>query len=212
MVAEDVTAGRFNVALCARPQVTVHLLAVHSGHMMHNWRINRIKLDFMIERIGLSWINHTNSKENEDSLTFQETLLTLIPTFWGGGAWNGNSSFSESFYFSKTKWTIITLDNYKVTIIKLVLNIKVSMKIYTRLKNEKKSIKLACYEMLRKFIQFRNELIYLKLFLVYLNYLVLIRMIALRKGEPSLEVLQYQINSWQNRSKLRTPADFQKSV
>ena len=67
------------------------------------------------------------------------------------------------------------------------------MKIYTRLKNEKKSIKLACYEMLRKFIQFRNELIYLKLFLVYLNYLVLIRMIALRKGEPSLEVLQYQI-------------------
>jgi len=86
------------------------------------------------------------------------------------------------------------------------------MKIYTRLKNEKKSIKLACYEMLRKFIQFRNELIYLKLFLVYLNYLVLIRMIALRKGEPSLEVLQYQINSWQNRSKLRTPADFQKSV
>ena len=87
-----------------------------------------------------------------------------------------------------------------------MLNIIVSMKIYTRLKNEK------CYEVLRQFIQFRNELIYLKLFLIYLNCLILIRMIALRKSEPSLEVLQYQVNPWQNRSKLRTSADFQKSV
>ena len=93
-----------------------------------------------------------------------------------------------------------------------MLNIIVSMKIYTRLKNEKWSKKLACYEVLRQFIQFRNELIYLKLVLVYLNCLILIRMIALRKGEPSLEVLQYQVNPWQNLSKLRISTNFQKSV
>ena len=93
-----------------------------------------------------------------------------------------------------------------------MLNIIVSMETYTRLKNEKWSEKLACYEVLGQFIQFRNELIYLKLFLVNLNNLIFIRMIALRKGEPSLEVLQYQVNPWQNLSKLRISANFQKSV
>ena len=93
-----------------------------------------------------------------------------------------------------------------------MLNIIVSMETYTRLKNEKGSEKLACYEVLGQFIQFRNELIYLKLFLVNLNNLIFIRMIALRKGEPSLEVLQYQVNPWQNLSKLRISTNFQKSV
>ena len=93
-----------------------------------------------------------------------------------------------------------------------MLNIIVSMETYTRLKNEKWSEKLACYEVLGQFIQFRNELIYLKLFLVNLNNLIFIRMIALRKGEPSLEVLQYQVNPWQNLSKLRISTNFQKSV
>jgi len=45
-----------------------------------------------------------------------------------------------------------------------MLNIIVSMETYTRLKNEKWSEKLACYEVLGQFIQFKNELIYLKLF------------------------------------------------
>ena len=66
--------------------------------------------------------------------------------------------------------------------------------------------------MLGQFIQFKNELMYLKLFLVYIRYLIFIRMIALRKGEPSLEVLQYQVNPWQNLSKLRISTNFQKSV
>ena len=35
-------------------------------------------------------------------------------------------------------------------------------------------------------------------------------MIALRKGEPSLEVLQYQVNPWQNLSKLRISTKFSK--
>ena len=93
-----------------------------------------------------------------------------------------------------------------------MLNIIVSMETYTRLKNEKWSEKLACYEVLGQFIQFRNEVIYLNLFLVNLNNLIFIRMIALRKGEPSLEVLQYQVNPWQNLSKLRISTNFQKSV